>query len=111
MIDAVWGLLRQDGRLAGLLQSRMSRCPAHRAEQFECHSLKVVVPVHAVKSSLPLSSISRSVCPIRMGRVITAQLLEQCLVAVDDAHATFDLGFGREALAALAHRLEKMLRV
>ena len=43
--------------------------------------------------------------------VITAQLLGQFLGAVDDPHATLDLGFGREALAALAHRLEKTIRV
>jgi hypothetical protein len=39
--------------------------------------------------------------------IIPAQLLGKFLVAVDDAHATLYFFLGREARAALAHRLEK----
>lgn len=39
--------------------------------------------------------------------VTPVQLLGQFLVAVDDPHATLHLCFGRETLAAFAHRLDK----
>jgi hypothetical protein len=41
--------------------------------------------------------------------IISAQLFGQFLIAVHDADATLHVFLGRESLATLAHRLEKML--
>ena len=39
--------------------------------------------------------------------VVAAEFLDEQLVAVNDPHAPFDVGLGREAAAALAHWFEK----
>ncbi len=42
--------------------------------------------------------------------IVTSQFFEQFFVAVNDAQATFDLDFGREALPPLAHDLKTPAR-
>jgi hypothetical protein len=38
--------------------------------------------------------------------IVAAQLFEQFFIAVDEPHATLDMGFGRVTLAAFAHRFK-----
>jgi hypothetical protein len=53
------------------------------------------------------AAVLESLAGIAGAQVISPELFFQKFVAVDDAYSLLNMRFGREALPAFAHRLEK----
>jgi hypothetical protein len=70
-------------------------------------SLKVLVPVDAVKSGLISGRPLEPLAAAARAQVVSAELLLQQLVPVDDADAGFHVRFRRIAPPTFAHRLKK----
>ena len=68
---------------------------------FLSHSLKVVIPVHAVKTGLPAGSTFEPPAGTARAEIIATELLDEFLIAVDDATTAPQRAFPTGTLAVV----------